>query len=56
MNNGTTQLETLSDGTQNYLLDVPGLGLFFMSMFVGQPVCVETWENYIQAYPEHKRT
>lgn len=56
MNNGTTLLETLSDGTQNYLLDVSGLGLFFMSMFEGQPVCVETWENYIQAYPEHKRT
>jgi hypothetical protein len=49
-------IETLSDGTQNYLLDVPGLGVFFMSMFDGQPVCVETWHEHIKDYPEHKRT
>jgi hypothetical protein len=56
MNAGTTLLETLPDGTQNYLLDVSGLGMFFMSMFEGHVVDCTTWHDHIETYPEHKRT
>jgi hypothetical protein len=47
---------TLSDGTQNYLLDAPGLGMLFLSMFEGHVVECTTWHDHIETYPEHKRT
>jgi hypothetical protein len=51
-----TLIETLPDGTQNHLLDVPGTGSLFLSMFEGHVVCCETWHDHLEAYPEHNRT
>ena len=50
-----TLIETLPDGTQNYLVDVEGLGLFFLSVFNGVPNQMERWCDHIEAYPEHDR-
>jgi hypothetical protein len=45
-----TLIETLPDGTQNYLVDVEGLGMFFLIVFNGVPRC-----DHIETYPEHAR-
>jgi hypothetical protein len=48
-------IETLSDGTENYIVDLGELGIYFMSLFRGDIICVERWVDHIEAFPEHKK-
>ena len=50
-----TLIETLPDGTENYLVDLGELGIFFMSVFNGEPIWIETWVDHLKSYPEHKQ-
>ena len=50
-----TLIETLSDGTRNFMVDLGELGVFFLSMYDDVPGQMERWCDHIEAYPEHNQ-